>query len=61
MIDGVTNEIKRLEYVAWECSVGGNPHNLDIEYMREAAKHLRAYRDLHPEYVPLPPFVPPEN
>lgn len=55
MINGITEEIQRLEYTAWQCR-GSNPHNLDIPYMDEAARLLRAYRDLHVEFKPLPPF-----
>lgn len=58
MITGVTEEIMRLEHVAWECEEH-NPHNLDIPYMKEAARLLRAYRDLHTDILPLPPFSPP--
>jgi len=58
MLIGITDEIKRLEYVAWECEQN-NPHNLDITYMKRAAKALRAYRSLHSGLPPLPPFKPP--
>lgn len=60
MIGIVTAEIERLEYTAWQCRIA-NPHGLDIEYMEDAARILRAYRDLHPEYKQLPAFEPPEE
>jgi hypothetical protein len=60
MITGITEEIERLEYTAWVCR-RRNPHYLDIEFMDKAAKALRAYRDLHPEFKKLPPFEPPHE
>lgn len=56
----VTDEILRLEYTAWQCRKS-NPFNLDIPYMEEAARLLRAYRDLHTDLKPLPPFDPCED
>ena len=53
-LTAVTNEIKRLEYTAWQCKQR-NPFKLDIEYMEQAAKILRSYRDLHFS-APMPPF-----